>query len=76
MSDSERTVDIQVVPLYAAYVDSALIERAVECTLQMEQVVGPVEVGILITDDAGLRRLIATRRFAVSLSQRCACCSL
>ena len=57
MSDSERTVDIQVVPPYAAYVDSALIERAVECTLQMEQVVGPVEVGILITDDAGLRRL-------------------
>jgi len=57
MSDSERTVDIQVIPQYTAYVDSALIEQAVEHTLRMEQVAGPVEVGILITDDAGLQRL-------------------
>ena len=57
MSDTERTVEIQVVPPYAANVESALIEQAVECTLQMEQVAGPVEVGILITDDAGLQRL-------------------
>ncbi|MGQ9547181.1 MAG: rRNA maturation RNase YbeY [Roseiflexus sp.] len=57
MSDSNRTVDVQVIPRYAADVDCALIERAVEHTLRMEQVTGAVEVGILIADDAELQRL-------------------
>lgn len=57
MSDSDSTVDIQVIPQYAAYVDNSLIEQAVEHTLRMEQVAEAVEVGILISDDAELQRL-------------------
>lgn len=57
MNDAEIVVDVQVVPQYAASVDAALVERVVEQTLHAEQVAGPVEISILIADDAELHRL-------------------
>ncbi|MCS6938774.1 MAG: rRNA maturation RNase YbeY [Roseiflexaceae bacterium] len=62
MDDTEILVDVQVVPQYAGSVDVALVERAVEQTLRAEQVAGPVEISILITDDAELQRLNQTYR--------------
>lgn len=57
MNDAEIVVDVQVVPQYAASVDAALVERVVEQALRAEQVAGPVEISILIADDAELHRL-------------------
>jgi probable rRNA maturation factor len=57
MDDSDISVDIQVVPQYAESVDTAIVARAVEQTLRAEQIAGPVEISILITDDMELHRL-------------------
>ncbi len=62
MDDGDILVEVQVVPQYAALVDATIVERAVECALRTEQVAGPVEIGILIADDAELRRLNQTYR--------------
>jgi probable rRNA maturation factor len=50
-------VDIQIDERFENDVDTALIERAVAATLLAGQVAGPIEVGVLVTGDAALRRL-------------------
>lgn len=62
MDNAEILVDVQVVPQYAGAVDVALVERTVEQTLRAERVAGPVEISILITDDAELQQLNQTYR--------------
>lgn len=62
MEDAEILVDVQVVPQYADHVDAAIVERAVAQTLRAEQIAGPVEISILIADDAELHRLNQTYR--------------
>ncbi|PMP78663.1 MAG: rRNA maturation RNase YbeY [Roseiflexus castenholzii] len=62
MDDAEILVDVQVVPQYAAVVDATLVERAVVQTLRADDVAGPVEISILITDDADVHRLNQTYR--------------
>ncbi|MEN9933461.1 MAG: hypothetical protein RLZZ387_40 [Chloroflexota bacterium] len=51
------TVDVQIDPRYEAEVSPELIERAVAATLATEEVAGPVEVSVLVTDDAQLHQL-------------------
>lgn len=62
MDDAEILVDVQVVPQYAGLVDVTTIERAVEQTLRAERIAGPVEMSILIADDAELHQLNQTYR--------------
>jgi probable rRNA maturation factor len=62
MDATEIVVDVQVVPQYAGLVDVAIVERAVEQTLRSEQIAGPVEISILIADDAELQHLNQTYR--------------
>jgi probable rRNA maturation factor len=50
-------VDIQIDPRYEAHVDPALIEQAVTACLAVEQIEEPVEVSVLVTDDARLHAL-------------------
>jgi probable rRNA maturation factor len=50
-------VDLQVDDRFAGEVDAALIERAVMAVLAAEAVDQPVEISVLITDDAALHRL-------------------
>ena len=50
-------VDIQIDDRFAAEVDTTLIERALATVLAAERVVGPIEVSVLVTDDATLHRL-------------------
>jgi probable rRNA maturation factor len=50
-------VDVQVDARFAGEVDATLIERAVAAALAAEAVDQPVEVGVLISDDAALHRL-------------------
>ncbi|MDW8145690.1 MAG: rRNA maturation RNase YbeY [Roseiflexaceae bacterium] len=57
MDEAEILVDVQVAPQYVGSVNVALVKRAVEQTLRAEQVAGPVEISVLITDDAELHRL-------------------
>jgi probable rRNA maturation factor len=53
----EMNVDVQIDPRYEAEADAALIERAVQTVLESEGVAGPVEVSVLVTDDAQLHEL-------------------
>jgi probable rRNA maturation factor len=50
-------VDIQVDERFAAEIDAALIEQAIATTLAAEGVSEPIEVGVLIADDAELHEL-------------------
>ena len=50
-------VDIQVDERFAAAVDAALIERTIAAVLAGESVTDPVEVSVLVADDATLHRL-------------------
>jgi probable rRNA maturation factor len=50
-------VDIQIDDRFTNAVDAALIERAIGATLAAEHVAGPLEIGVLVTDDATLHRL-------------------
>lgn len=50
-------LDIQINPPFEALVDSALLERAVAAALAAEGVAGPVELSVLISDDAELHEL-------------------
>jgi probable rRNA maturation factor len=50
-------VDIQIDDRFAADVDATLIERAITTALAAERVAGPVEVSVLVTDNATLRQL-------------------
>jgi probable rRNA maturation factor len=50
-------VDVQIDDRFAADVDVALIERAVEAALAAEGAGGAIEVSVLVTDDAELHRL-------------------
>lgn len=50
-------VDIQVDERFADEVDTTLIERAVAAVLVGEGGVGPVEISVLVTDDATLQAL-------------------
>src|SRR5690242_19721821 len=50
-------VDIQVDERFAEDVDAALIERAVAAALAIEALAEPIELGVLITDDAQLHAL-------------------
>jgi probable rRNA maturation factor len=50
-------VDIQIDERFAEAADAELIERAVAATLAGEGVAGPIEVSVLITDDAHLHQL-------------------
>jgi probable rRNA maturation factor len=50
-------VVVQIDDRFADQADAELIERAVVATLVMEAVSGPVEVSVLVTDDAALHAL-------------------
>jgi probable rRNA maturation factor len=50
-------VDVQIEDRFANEVDASLIERAVAAALAAERVAGPVEVSVLVTDDATLHQL-------------------
>ena len=50
-------VDIQVDDRFAEAVDAELIERAVAAALAAEGVAGPIELSVLVSDDAELHRL-------------------
>src|SRR5947207_5331248 len=50
-------VAVQIDDRFADQADADLIERAVVATLASEAVGGPVEVSVLVTDDAALHRL-------------------
>ena len=50
-------VDIQVDNRFAAAVDTALIERTIAAVLAGESVTDPIEVSVLVGDDATLRGL-------------------
>jgi probable rRNA maturation factor len=50
-------VDIQIDERFAGQVDAALIERAVVAVLASEQVVGAIEVSVLVADDDALHAL-------------------
>jgi probable rRNA maturation factor len=59
------TVNIDIgeqVAAPAESIDTALIERAVRATLEAEGQAGPIEVSILVTDDAELHALNAQYR--------------
>lgn len=51
------SADVQVDPPFEQAVDVNLIERAVEAVLAHEQIAGPAEVSVLVTDDAHLHEL-------------------
>jgi probable rRNA maturation factor len=50
-------VDVQIDDRFADAADADLIERAVAAALADEGAVGPVEVSVLVTDDAALHAL-------------------
>ncbi|GAB4188542.1 MAG: rRNA maturation RNase YbeY [Roseiflexaceae bacterium] len=50
-------IDIQTNPRFADEADTELVERAVQAVIAVEQVPGPLEVSVLITDDAELHEL-------------------
>ena len=50
-------VDIQIDDRFAEAVAPELIERAVAAALQAEGVAGPIELSVLVADDAELHRL-------------------
>lgn len=50
-------ITVQVAPPFEGQVDTGLIEQAVAATLLSEGVIEPVEVGVLVSDDAALHRL-------------------
>ena len=53
----EIDVDVQIDDRFADAADAKLIERAVAAALAGERVAGPVEVSVLVTDDAALHAL-------------------
>lgn len=50
-------VAIQIAARFAEEVDATLIERVVATALAAENVAGPIEVSVLVTDDAELHQL-------------------
>src|ERR1700712_2505057 len=50
-------IDVQIDDTFASEVDAELIERAVAGTLAAEGVSEPIEVSVLVTDDAALHQL-------------------
>jgi probable rRNA maturation factor len=50
-------IDIQIDPRYEAEAAAGLIDRAVRAVLDAEGVTDPVEVSVLVTDDAHLHEL-------------------
>lgn len=61
MSESSATppwvIEVQFAEHLPNELDGTLIERAIATLLELEQVQGPLEVGVLISDDAQLRQL-------------------
>ncbi len=50
-------IEVQIDPRYAPEVDAGLIERAAAATLEAEGLAEPVELSVLVTDDAQLHQL-------------------
>lgn len=50
-------VEVQVAEQLEAEVDVGLIERAARAVLEAEAIAGPVQVSVLVTDDAALHEL-------------------
>lgn len=55
-------IDVQINPPFEGQADAALIERAVAGALAAEGVSEPIELGVLVTDDAELHELNRTYR--------------
>lgn len=51
------SIDVQVEAAFATAVDTALVERAAAAVLTHAGVTGPLEVSLLVTDDATLHQL-------------------
>jgi len=50
-------LDVQIDEAFAAQVDEGILRRVVEETLRAEGVTGPVELGLLVVDDARIQAL-------------------
>lgn len=50
-------IDIQIDDQFAPQADAALIERAISMALAAEGIAEPIEVSVLVTDDAALQNL-------------------
>jgi probable rRNA maturation factor len=50
-------VDVQIDERFAGEVDATLLEQAIAATLAAEQVAEPIEISVLVTDDAALHAL-------------------
>ncbi len=55
-------LDVQINPPFEGQADAVLIERAVAGVLAAEGVIEPIELGVLVTDDAELHELNRTYR--------------
>jgi probable rRNA maturation factor len=55
--EGAASVDAQIDPRYEAEVDAGLIERAVAATLAAEGIAEPIELSVLVSDDAQLHAL-------------------
>lgn len=53
---------IDIAPEFVASVQQSFLEQIVACTLESEEVRGPVELSIVITDDAAVQELNRTYR--------------
>lgn len=51
------SVEVQVAEAFVDGVDTALVERAVRAVLEYEDIPGPVEISVFVTDDAALHTL-------------------
>ncbi len=52
-----HSIDVQVVDIFAERVDLALVKQVIGAVLDQEGVAQPVEISVLITDDAALHQL-------------------
>jgi probable rRNA maturation factor len=52
-----RLIEIQFAEQLTQQLDTDLLERAITLMLELEQVPGPLEISVLITDDATLQQL-------------------
>lgn len=50
-------LDVQIDEAFAAQVDEDVLRRVVQKTLRAEGVIGPVELGLLVVDDARIQAL-------------------
>ena len=50
-------IDIQIDERFAEEVDTSLIEQAIAAALAVEGAAGPIEISVLVADDAALHAL-------------------